>query len=206
VKRPLRLSADPDPEDRLPSPTDPDPYAHWIQRIAEGDAQAFEALFRALYDRLCAFAESYVGSSHTAEEIVDDVFLNLWSGRERLRIRSSVLSYLFVAVRNRALSHLSRATLERRYAERVRTEDVPRAVDGVVEVEEQAAANELLVLVQEAVRQLPPRAQQTYVLYYQQHLSYAEIAGIMGVAVKTVENQLARALKILWLRLKDRLV
>ncbi|HXE58808.1 MAG TPA: RNA polymerase sigma-70 factor [Gemmatimonadales bacterium] len=201
------MSASPEPSDHPAGAAEaPDPYVHWIARIARGDAQAFEALFRALYDRLCAFAESYVGSPQAAEEIVDDVFLNLWVGREQLRIRSSVLSYLFVAVRNKSLTHLSRANLERRYAERVRAQEPLPMVDGVQEVEEQAATNELLVLVQEAIRQLPPRARQTYVLYYQQHLSYAEIAGIMGVSVKTVENQLSRALKILWLRLKDRLL
>lgn len=186
-------------------PTERAPYAQWIDRIVAGDSQAFEMLFRALYDRLCVFAESYVGSPDAAEEIVDDVFLNLWRGRERLRIRTSVPSYLFVAVRNKALTQLRRTQLERKHAERIQAEEMGAAADGARSMEEQVVTSESIILLQEAVGQLPARAQQTYVLYYQQHLSYAEIARIMGVSVKTVENQLARALKILWLQLKDRI-
>jgi RNA polymerase sigma-70 factor (ECF subfamily) len=62
---------------------------------------------------------------------------------------------------------------------------------------------ELSLGVKDAIDRLPRRAQQKYFLYYHHEMSYAEFARVMGVSVKTVENQLARALRILWSRLED---
>lgn len=177
---------------------------NWLGRIARSEPEAFEALFRAFYTRLCAFAATYVRSPDAAEEIVNDVFLRLWTERNRLEIHGSVKGYLYTAVRNRAFSHLSRRKIERRYAERVQQNDAWERRDVVADdIEERLQTTELTAMVLQAVETLPARARQTYVLYYQHHLSYAEIAKVMSVSVKTVENQLSRSLKMLWLRFKD---
>jgi RNA polymerase sigma-70 factor (ECF subfamily) len=185
----------------LPMERGAEPYEEWMARIARGDSAAFEALFRAMYDQLCEFAEGYVRSSHAAEEIVDDVFLKLWAERDRRAVRGSVKSYLYVAVRNHALNHIARRKVEQRYSDRVLQLEGPMWQSGISHVEDEFYSQELATQVREAIDELPERARQTYLLYYRDHLSYAEVAAIMGVSVKTVENQLARALKILWSRL-----
>lgn len=187
-----------------PTPTDPAPHTvlEWIARIADGDAAAFEALFHAYYDRLSDYAESYVRSAHAAEEIVDDVFLALWSNRARLaELRGSVASYLYVAVRNRALSQLRRRQTEQRYLERTGAGQEHEAAERASEVEDTVRSRELFALAERAIEALPTRARETYLLFYRQGRSYAEIAQIMGISVRTVENQLARSLKRLWLAL-----
>jgi RNA polymerase sigma-70 factor (ECF subfamily) len=188
---------EPDPV-LAPPESDPDALVLWMSRIAAGDTAAFEALFHAFYDRLCAYAETYVRSPQAAEEIVDDVFLALWAGRERLQVGRAVASYLYVAVRNRALNQIRRRRMEQQYVERTELEG--RALAGTQrnEVEDAVRSSELFAHAERAIEALPERIRETYLLYYQHGLSYAEIAQVMSVSVRTVENQLARAVKRLW--------
>src|SRR5215216_5650542 len=80
----------------------------WVERIRAGDEPAFEALFRALAPGLCALVTRYVGARAVAEEIVQDLFLELWTRRSELSIDQSIAAYLFTAARNRALNHRKR--------------------------------------------------------------------------------------------------
>jgi RNA polymerase sigma-70 factor (ECF subfamily) len=129
---------------------------------------------------------------------VDDVFLALWAGRERLRVTRSVASYLYVAVRNRSLNHLRRQKLEQNFIDRTQIEMRHTLGDRREDVEDTVRSNELFARAEEAINALPERIRETYLLYYQHGLSYAEIAQVMGVSVRTVENQLARSVKRLW--------
>ncbi len=182
-----------------------DALGAWAERIAAGDPAAFEALFHAFYDRLCDYAETYVRSSHAAEEIVDDVFLALWAGRDRLRPQRSVANYLYVAVRNRALSHLRRGTMERRFAEHEEMAQRDAFADRRNDIEDSIRSRELFALAERAIDDLPERMRETYLLFYRHGRSYGEIAAIMDVSVRTVENQLARSLKRLWRALHGQL-
>lgn len=174
----------------------------WVARIAAGDASAFEALFHAFYDRLCDYAESYLRSAHVAEEVVDDVFLALWTSRARLAaFDGSMANYLFVAVRNRALSRIRRWQTEDRYREQAAAAGLAAPTDRPSEVEDSVRSRELFALAERAIGELPARARETYLLFYRHGRSYAEIAEIMGISIRTVENQLARSLKRLWLAL-----
>src|SRR5256885_9713379 len=78
----------------------------WFARVRTGDAQAFEALFRAYVEPLCSFAYSYVESESQAQEIVQDLFTRLWERRETLERPRSVRAYLYGATRNRALNEV----------------------------------------------------------------------------------------------------
>jgi RNA polymerase sigma-70 factor (ECF subfamily) len=181
----------------------PELLARWLALVVQGDTIAFEALFLALYDGLCQYAEGYVRSAGTAEEIVSDVFLALWAGRERLRIEGSVSSYLYVAVRNKSLNHLRRRKAERTFVERAVLDMRGALLDRRNDVEDYARGNELFALAQRAIDALPTRIRETYLLYYQHGMTYAQIAEIMGVSVRTVENQLARSMQRLWRGLHD---
>ena len=175
----------------------------WMERLSAGDTAALERLFQAMYAPLCAFAQTIVRSASEAEDVVGETFLKLWTLRDRIRVRGSVRNYLYTAVRNTSVNHLDRARREARYVEThpLDLEDTRAQVPS--DVEDRLYTEELTARVKQAIELLPRRAQQTYVLYYQHEMSYAEIARVMGVSIKTVENQLARALRILWSRLED---
>jgi RNA polymerase sigma-70 factor (ECF subfamily) len=134
---------------------------------------AFEALFRTYYDSLVALAEWYVGSTEAAEDIVDDVFLALWTQRDRVVVRESV-----------------RARLLRQAEPNVLSLAVP-------ETDASVWSLDLRSSIERAIAQLPPRARTILTLHRQAGLSFAEIADLLGISPRTVETHLARALKTL---------
>jgi RNA polymerase sigma-70 factor (ECF subfamily) len=177
-----------------PSEPAPEELKRWMALIAEGDAAALESLFRAMYPRLHAIARTYVRSAADAEDVVEELFLKLWTHRARLRVVGSVKSYLAVAVRNTALNSLARQRTETKYAGAAGRE--AWLGGGTTEdVDEPPISPELMTQVQRAIDALPARARETYCLYYHSRLTYVEIARQMGVSVRTVEAQLVRCVR-----------
>ena len=178
--------------ERLPPPREDRERA---ERIRRGDAEAFEALFREHHAGLCRFAEGYVRDAAVAEELVQDVFFELWRGRGTWELRATLRAYLFGAVRNRALNHLKRASRERGWLARIRREGDP--ADPSPSPERAAGESEAAAAVARAVARLPERARMAVELRWHHGLRHGEIAEVMGISVKGVENQLGRALKAL---------
>jgi RNA polymerase sigma-70 factor, ECF subfamily len=171
-----------------------------VDRIRAGDRSAFETLFREMHATLVAFASRYVGDDR-AEELVQELFLDLWATRERWEVHGSVRAYLFTAARHRGLNARRRDAVERDWEADEARDDVralhPRPVtpDVLIERDEQHAA------VSAAFALLPERCRLAMQLRWRDGLSYAEIAEVLGISVKGVENQLGRGLKALRHRL-----
>ncbi|MFY0252491.1 RNA polymerase sigma-70 factor [Chitinophaga sp. 30R24] len=160
------------------------------------ELQTFEALFRENHAHCLAFATHYTGDAHVAEEIVQQVFLRLWEKRDTITITGPVKAYLFSAVRNTAISQWRK--------DAVRSEKetgYSRMKDITLPAGEEA--KELERLYHQALEILPERCREVFVLSRQQHMKYAEIAAVMNISVKTVENQMGKALKILHQELKE---
>jgi RNA polymerase sigma-70 factor (ECF subfamily) len=156
----------------------------------------FDELFLAHYARLCQFAYRITRSRAAAEDIVQDLFLALWSRQGALDL-ADPLPYLYASVRNRAITHGRRErwrflTLTSRAADLV-SERSPAA--------EESDLGELTVALERAVQALPGRRRLIFTLHREQHLTYAEIAATLEISIKTVETQMGRALKSLrqWL-------
>src|SRR5215204_626553 len=166
-------------------------------RLRGGDQRALESLFRAYFAPLCEFAVRYVHEAALAEEIVQDLFADLWARRVDWLPRGPVRAYLFGAVRNRALNLRKRQATERDWAENESVTEIrslhraPERVDDALEREE------LRSRVHAAVESLPERCRLVMHLRWREQMSHAEIAAIMGISVKGVENQLGRGLKAL---------
>lgn len=164
--------------------------------IAAGDRNAFEALFRAHYRPLCAFATGYLKDSDRSEDLVQELFFRLWLDREKVNITTSVKAYLFASVRNRCLNALKAGV--RVYALHEDTENVPEEA----ELSENEHA-ERIARVQAAVEMLPEERRKVFKLSRYEGLKYHEIAERLGISVKTVENQMGKALKTLRTELAD---
>jgi RNA polymerase sigma-70 factor (ECF subfamily) len=168
-----------------------------LARLRGGEASAFDAIFRANYALLVRVAESMLRDRATAEEIAQDVMLELWRRRESLDVTESVRGYLLQATRNRSLNAIRHRAIERR--------SEPQLVDGVARLPSTDAAvreREVEVAIQGAIADLPDRCRQVFELSRVQGLKYLEIAERMGISVKTVEVQMGKALRILRERLK----
>jgi RNA polymerase sigma-19 factor, ECF subfamily len=167
-----------------------------LERLRQGDRNAFDAIFRTWYESLVRLAERMLRDRAVAEEIVQDVMLELWRRRDRLAAEGSPQAYLFQSTRNRALNHLRHQRVERLSAPHISADRTPRLLADSGMVEE-----EIGVALRRAIEELPPRCRQVFELSRMRGLRYAEIAETMGVSVKAVEAQMGRALKTLRERL-----
>ena len=185
----------------VPTGSASDPHDDLPARLRAGDAAAFEALFRANYGALCGFAVRLGHECAVAEELVQELFADLWARRAEWALQGSVRGYLFAALRNRALNLRRRGGHERAWAARETTAEVrdlhptPDSPDARLE------ADELHARVEHALDALPERCRLAMRLRWREQLSYAEIAAVLGISVKGVESQLARGLHALRTRL-----
>lgn len=167
-----------------------------LERLRQGDESAFDTIFRAWYPSLVRSAESIVRSRAVAEEVVQDVMLELWRRRESLARDSSPQAYLFQSTRNRALNHVRHERVERR--------GEPEAVEPAsvaASAPAQLIEEEIEVALKSAVSELPARCREVFELSRTHGLRYSEIATVLGISVKTVEAQMGKALRILRERL-----
>ena len=187
-------------------PRNADVELELIRRVREGDTGAFEVLFTTYYEPLLRFALVYVKIRGVAEELVQDVFFHLWSQRERWDVQDTVRAYFYATTRNRALNWLRRGALEQRWADRVNADidadgdpdETARAIFPRSErADERLRVAELDAAIHAAVDRLPPRCREAFVLSREHHLTYEQIGEVMGISVKTVQEQIARALRSL---------
>lgn len=163
-----------------------------LARIRAGDQAAFEHLFRTWYARLARYASALTGGSDTAEDVVQDVLVAVWSRRETLPEVGAVPSYLHRAVRNRALNHLRQQRTRGRW---LAAQDPDPALPPVAESALIGADAARRVAV--ALRALAPRSREVFLLSRDQGLTYPAIAETLGISVKTVETLMSRALRSL---------
>ncbi len=163
------------------------------QRIARfDDQQAYKLLFTALYPYLYPFARTLVKAKEPAEEIVSDVFIKVWEKRKELEKIENLKVYLYVATRHIALNYLDK---EKRNATNYLDDLQSEFTSVYFDPEQLLITADMLALIQKAIDQLPPKCKIIFKLVKEDGLKYREVAEILNLSVKTVENQLAIALQ-----------
>jgi len=163
-----------------------------FSRLAAGDEGAFDTIFRTWYAPLVRVATYLLHDPGIAEEVVQDVLLEVWRRRETLALEQEPRRYLMRATRNRALNHVRHQQVAARAAARDTPEESHAAAAPAL-----LDAAELEVAIAQAVATLPPRCREVFELSRRHHMSYAQIADALDIAPKTVENQMGKALRIL---------
>ena len=184
------------PEERRHVATPAD-VARLIALLRSGDAASFERVYRAYAVALCQLADSYVQSRDTAEDLVQELFTWLWANRHDFQPEHGLRAYLFGAVRNRALNALRDEATVSRASKRLSSSVA--GIAGAADAE--LMASDLETALKAAVEGMPPRCREVFLLLRTQALTYAEVAVILGIAPKTVEVHMGRALAILRARL-----
>jgi len=155
--------------------------------------QQFEVLFNLFAGRLVSFAQSYVGNIKEAEGVVHDCFLAIWEKRDSLALDESLKSYLYSSVKNKSLNVLQKRKLfatEMNDGTLEVTDDMPNPL-------QQLSKKETERMIFDAIERLPPKCKRVFLLSRTEHLSYKEIASLLDINTKTVENQIAIALKFI---------
>ena len=165
-----------------------------IAGLKEGDKKAYEFLFREYYAALCHYAERYLKDQSLAEDVVAQVFCNLFIKRKELVIQS-IQPYLFFSVRNSALNQLrsrkNKTEIEESSELHVLTGYDLKANDFISPILHREAEK----LLDDAINTLPPQCKEIFLLSRNERLSHKEIAIKMGISVNTVETQMSRAIK-----------
>jgi RNA polymerase sigma-70 factor, ECF subfamily len=161
-------------------------------RLSAGDEGAFDTIFRTWYAPLVRVATYLLRDQRIAEEVVQDVLLEVWRRRESLALEQEPRRYLMRATRNRALNHVRHQAVVARAAALDDSDDAQEASAPATLV-----AAELEVAIAQAVAALPERCRAVFELSRRHHMSYAQIADALDIAPKTVENQMGKALRLL---------
>ena len=158
-----------------------------LRKIQKGDIASFEALFHQYYSSLCGYAESLVGMKEVAEEVIQDVFYNIWKNRESLRIRQSLKSYLYRAAFNNSMMHLRKMRREHFMEDLSRPEPGTDAPDPsqLIQLDEVSG---LIQRTLEGIRQEKTRARQHPVIWvaHEQQVFYLPDRHRRIVCVKQV--------------------
>ena len=164
-----------------------------LAQLRQTNAAAFlEELFRAYYAPLGAVAFRVVPDRAVVEDLLQDVFLRVWQGRETLPFIASYRAYLIRMVLNAALRYKERGRRQVGWDEAAKATvtAAPNALDGLY-------ADETSAAVTAALAQLPPQCRVIFELSRFEELSYQQIAEALELSPKTVENQMGKALRIM---------
>jgi len=168
-----------------------------LAAIRVGDRGAFENAFKTNYQDLCSYAFRYLKEKAASEEIVQEVFVKLWEKRDSLDIKSSLRSYLFRAVHNGALNLIKHVEVREEY-KNFNESAMNSAPEG-----DPVVYSELQAKMKEAIASLPPERRKVFEMSRNEGLKYREIAEKLNISIKTVENQMGKALQHLRVELKD---
>ncbi len=169
-------------------------------RLIQSDRIAFEAIFRGLREDLVRYARSIVGSDTIAHDLIQDVFVSLWGLRETLDPSQSLKAYLYRMARNRALRYLRD---ERTHAQKhlLLHGNAPPAARAE-QTEEKLDADALRRQLQTWLSEMPERQREALLLSRMHGLSHREIATLMDLSPRTVNNHIVRALAFLQERIE----
>lgn len=164
-----------------------------FNKIKKGDIKAFESLFRQYYPALYMYGISITGNSDITEEIIQEIFYILWKDREDINIFKSVKNYLYGAVRNRSLQYLEHQKVLQQHRDYVLNEDSDKGENPLERLEYE----ELKSIIAETLHKMPERRRIIFEMHRYEGVKYSKIAERLDISVKTVEVEIAKALKSL---------
>ncbi len=171
-----------------------------IALLASEEESTIDLIFRKHYTFLCRSVYRIISDTQITEDLVQDVFYELWKKRAQIKITTSLRAYLKRAALNKALNYIRDQKIDFRNAPE--KEGLMSKEASVVQ--ELAAAN-LQQQIDQAIDSLPERCRLVFVLSRFEEMSYQQIADHLNISIKTVENQISKALKSLRVALAEHL-
>lgn len=164
-----------------------------IQLLKEGDESSFEHIFCLYFEKLCLFAESLTRDHNAAEEIVENLFLQLWINCTINPVEKSIKSYLYQSTYNNCIKYLSR---QKKGIVRIGNIDPDEEISDL-QTGDYPVANLILKEIESTaekiVQSLPEQCRKIYLLNRDHDLKYNEIATLLNVTAGTVKTQMSRA-------------
>ncbi len=175
------------------------PDSDILLAIRQGNERVFETVFKKHYQALCNYACGILKDMDDAEEVVQSIFLKFWEQREEIEINVSLKSYLYRAVHNTCLNRLKHLKIQETYRQYV-GDYLENSYDSATDILDKV---ELESRIEDALEKLPEQCRLIFKMSRFEELKYQEIADRLGLSVKTIENQIGKALKIMRTELSD---
>jgi len=161
-----------------------------VDLMKKGSRQAFSELYNRYYDQLHYYCKKYINDEVGAEDIVQDIFMQLWETRDTLNIISSFSGYIYGSARNRILKMLRQFDVHLRYAQHI----LMNAKEWTNETENLIIDNDYAALLNEMVERLTPKQKEVFRLSRIEGLTYKEISEMLQISIPTVQKHASIAL------------
>ncbi|MCK5857431.1 MAG: RNA polymerase sigma-70 factor [Bacteroidales bacterium] len=164
-----------------------------FNQIKKGDKLAFNSLFDEFYAELCEFSFRIIGRKELAEEVVADVFANIWIKRDTIEITINLKAYLYKSTKNMTISYIRKKKVDM----------LP--LDDILPFQESLSGNpeqeilkkEHFAALENMLAIIPNKSRIVFKMHRLDNLKYREIAEVLDISQKTVEKHMGKALKIL---------
>lgn len=163
-----------------------------LVEIAAGDERAFRKLFDLYKERFYSVAMKMTRSDEVSQDIVQDLFMHIWSKRESIMDVENPSSYFFTCVYRRVYQHYRKIALEKKLLQ-----EVSSIKESVNTTDEMVLAHESKNLISRAIAKLPSQQQLVFKLSKQEGFSREEVAHQLNISPNTVKNHLASAIKFI---------
>lgn len=163
-----------------------------IWQLRQSDKNAFTSLYEMYWRQVYNFSRLYLTNQSVAEEVVQEVFVRIWERRDLIKENENFKGLLFIITRNLIFNRHKKSVNEDFYKMTVLS-----AMENSYNLEEEIEARNLSEYIDQLIEELPPRRREIFNLSRKEHKNYKEIAEILHISEKTVENQITEAIRYL---------
>lgn len=165
--------------------------------LKEGDHHAYAEIYNKYWAVLYRYSRKLLQSDSEAGDIVQDVFVMLWSKSPELDVKVSLSSFLYASVRNRILKHFERSKVRKNYLD-----SLQKFIDeGFSITDQMVRERELVAQIEQEIELLPAKMREVFELSRKENMSYREISKELNITENTVKKQVSNALKTLRLKI-----
>ena len=162
-----------------------------VELLMGGSQEAFGELYARYKEQLMVLCKRYLKNENDSEDIVHDIFVQLWETRHLLNAELSFAGYVQTITRNYAKDKLRHLDVHSRFAKNI----LMNGTDSTNETEDRIADNDYAKLLNELVECLPPRQKEIFRLSRMERLTYQEISELLQISIPTVQKHASLALK-----------
>lgn len=164
-----------------------------LRNIAQyKDPRAYKELFYSFYNELFRFAYSILKSKEDAEDVVSDCFIHIWQKKDAISDIENPKLYFYVSVKNRSINKLSS---RKKQSSAFNEEYLVHFKSPFFNPGDMLLSQEAVTAILEAINELPPKCKMIFRLIKEDGLKYADVASLLNISIKTVEAQMAIAVK-----------
>ncbi len=164
-----------------------------VRKLKNGDSSAFDSLFIQYSGKLFYFVNKYLNVKEESEEIVQDVFLNLWKHKKEIRSEEAFKSYLYKIALNNIRNYFIKKQVKEKYKQLIAREYLIESSPGPDEPDYESVMKQ----VDRLIEQLPEKRREIFLLSRKEGLDTSEIAKYLGISESTVKNQISSAIAFL---------